>query len=147
MLKAGGDTWFFIQADYTFGATLAAEATAVIEAGGGKVLGAVKHPFPGTTDFSSYLLTAQASGAKVIGLANAGTDAANCVKQAGEFGITQAGQRLATLQCLMPQIHGVGVAAAQGLFQHRIVLLGPERRHPRLVELLVGADGRQSARA
>ncbi len=116
LLKAGGDTWFFIQADYTFGATLAAEARAVIEAGGGKVLGSVKHPFPGTTDFSSYLLTAQASGAKVIGLANAGTDAANCVKQAGEFGLTQSGARLATLQCLMPQIHGVGVAAAQGLF-------------------------------
>ena len=116
LLKAGGDTWFFIQADYTFGATLAAEARAVIEAGGGKVLGSVKHPFPGTTDFSSYLLTAQASGAKVIGLANAGTDAANCVKQAGEFGVTQSGARLATLQCLMPQIHGVGVAAAQGLF-------------------------------
>ena len=116
LLKAGGDTWFFIQADYTFGATLAAEARAVIEAGGGTVLGAVKHPFPGTTDFSSYLLTAQASGAKVIGLANAGTDAANCVKQAGEFGLTQSGARLATLQCLMPQIHGIGVAAAQGLF-------------------------------
>ena len=116
LLKAGGDSWFFIQADYTFGATLAAEARAVIEAGGGKVLGSVKHPFPGTTDFSSYLLTAQASGAKVIGLANAGTDAANCVKQAGEFGLTQSGARLATLQCLMPQIHGVGVAAAQGLF-------------------------------
>ena len=116
LLKAGGDTWFFIQADYTFGATLAAEARAVIEAGGGRVLGSVKHPFPGTTDFSSYLLTAQASGAKVIGLANAGTDAANCVKQAGEFGVTQSGARLATLQCLMPQIHGVGVAAAQGLF-------------------------------
>ena len=116
LLKAGGDTWFFIQADYTFGATLAAEARAVIEAGGGKVLGTVKHPFPGTTDFSSYLLTAQASGAKVIGLANAGTDAANCIKQAGEFGLTQSGARLATLQCLMPQIHGIGVAAAQGLF-------------------------------
>ncbi len=116
LLKDGGDTWFLIQADYTFGATLAAEARAVIEAGGGKVLGTVKHPFPGTTDFSSYLLSAQASGAKVIGLANAGTDAANCVKQAGEFGLTQSGARLATLQCLMPQIHGVGIEAAQGLY-------------------------------
>lgn len=125
LLRAGGDTWFFIQADYTFGATLANEARAVIEAGGGRVLGSVKHPFPGTTDFSSYLLTAQASGAKVIGLANAGTDAANCVKQAGEFDLTRSGARLATLQCLMPQIHGVGVAAAQGLFNTPDVLLEP----------------------
>lgn len=116
MLGEGGDTWFLIQADYTFGAVLAAEATAVIEAGGGKVLGTVKHPFPGTTDFSSYLLSAQASGAKVIGLANAGTDAANCIKQAGEFGLTAGGARLATLQCLLPQIHGVGIQAAQGLY-------------------------------
>ena len=91
LLRDGGDTWFMIQADYTFGAVLAAEAAAVISTGGGKVLGIVKHPFPGTTDFSSYLLAAQASGAKVIGLANAGTDAANCVKQAGEFGLTQGG--------------------------------------------------------
>lgn len=116
LLRDGGDTWFVIQADYTFGATLAAEARAVIEAGGGKILGTVKHPFPGTTDFSSYLLSAQASGAKIIGLANAGTDAANCVKQAGEFGLTRGGARLATLQCLMPQIHGVGLEAAQGLY-------------------------------
>lgn len=115
LLEDGGDTWFLIQADYTFGAVLAAEASAVINAGGGKILGIVKHPFPDTTDFSSYLLSAQASGAKVIGLANAGTDAANCVKQAGEFGLTAGGARLATLQCLLPQIHGIGAQAAQGL--------------------------------
>jgi branched-chain amino acid transport system substrate-binding protein len=116
LLAEGGDTWYLIQADYTFGAVLAAEATSVIEASGGKVLGAVKHSFPGTTDFSSYLLSAQASGAKVIGLANAGTDAANCIKQAGEFGLTAGGTRLATLQCLLPQIRGVGIQAAQGLY-------------------------------
>jgi len=116
LLQEGGDTWFMIQADYTFGAVLAAEAAAVITAGGGKVLGTVKHPFPGSADFSSYLLAAQASGAKVIGFANAGTDAANCVKQAGEFGLTQSGVRLATLQCLLPQIHGMGIEAAQGLY-------------------------------
>ena len=116
LLAEGGDTWFLIQADYTFGAVLAAEATAVIERGGGRVLGSVKHPFPGTSDFSSYLLAAQASGAKVIGLANAGTDAANCVKQAGEFGLIDGPARLATLQCLLPQIHGLGAQAAQGLY-------------------------------
>ena len=116
LLAEGGDTWFLIQADYTFGAVLAAEATAVIERGGGRVLGSVKHPFPGTSDFSSYLLAAQASGAKVIGLANAGTDAANCVKQAGEFGLINGPARLATLQCLLPQIHGLGAQAAQGLY-------------------------------
>ena len=116
LLAEGGKTWFLIQADYTFGANLAAEATAVIEAGGGRVLGTVKHPFPGTTDFSSYLLAAQASGAQVVGLANAGTDAGNCIKQAGEFGLQANGTRLATLQCLMPQIHGVGIEVAQGLY-------------------------------
>ena len=116
LLADGGDTWFLIQADYTFGAVLAAEATAVVQAGGGRVLGTVKHPFPGTTDFSSYLLAAQASGAKIIGLANAGTDAANCIKQAGEFGLTRGGARLAALQCLLPSIRGVGAEAAQGLF-------------------------------
>ncbi len=116
LLKDGGDTWFIIQADYTFGAVLAAEAAAVIDAGGGKIVGTVKHPFPGTTDFSSYLLAAQASGAKVVAFANAGTDAQNCVKQAAEFGLTQGGTKLATLQCLMPQIRALGVEAAQGLY-------------------------------
>ena len=116
LMAEGGDTWFLIQADYTFGAVLAAEATAVIQAGGGRVVGTVKHPFPGTVDFSSLLLTAQASGAKVIGLANAGADAANCIKQAGEFGLARDGTRLAALQCLLPSVVGIGAAAAQGLY-------------------------------
>ena len=116
LLAEGGRTWFLIQADYTFGANLAAEASAVIAAGGGRVLGTVRHPFPGTTDFSSYLLAAQASGAQVVGLANAGTDAGNCIKQAGEFGLQAGGTKLAALQCLMPQIRGVGLEAAQGLY-------------------------------
>ncbi len=116
MLGDGGDTWFLIQADYAFGVALASDATAVIQAGGGRVLGTVKHPFPGTTDFSSYLLEAQASGAKVIGLANAGTDAANCIKQAAEFQLTSSGAKLAALQCLLPQIHSIGVQDAQGLY-------------------------------
>ena len=116
LLAEGGRSWFLIQADYTFGANLAAEASAVITAGGGRVLGVVKHPFPGTTDFSSYLLAAQASGAEVVGLANAGTDAGNCIKQAGEFGLQAGGAKLAALQCLMPQIKSVGLEAAQGLY-------------------------------
>ena len=117
ILSEGGDTWFLIQADYTFGAVLAAEAASAITAGGGRVLGTVKHPFPGTTDFSSYLLTAQASGAKIVGLANAGADAANCIKQAAEFGLTTGGsQRLAALQCLIPSIRSIGPEAAQGLY-------------------------------
>ncbi len=116
LLADGGDTWFLIQADYTFGAILAAEASAVVRAGGGRVVGTVKHPFPGTTDFSSYLLEAQASGAKIIGLANAGADAANCIKQAAEFGLTRGGTRLAALQCLLPSLIGVGAEQAQGLY-------------------------------
>ncbi len=116
LMAEGGDTWFLIQADYTFGAVLAAEATAVIQAGGGRVIGIAKHPFPGGADFSSYLLQAQASGASVIGLANAGTDAANCIKQAAEFGLTQNGTRLAALQCLLPSVVGIGADAAQGLY-------------------------------
>ena len=87
VVKQGGDTWFFLTADYAFGQSLEQETTKVILANGGKVLGSVRHPFPGT-DFSSYLLKAQASGAKVIGLANAGTDTTNAIKQAAEFGIT-----------------------------------------------------------
>jgi len=100
---------------------LAAEATAVVQAGGGRVVGTAKHPFPGTTDFSSALLEAQASGAKVVGLANAGADAANCIKQAAEFGLTGmhehgGGTRLAALQCLLPSIRGLGAEGAQGLY-------------------------------
>ena len=87
VVKQGGDTWFFLTADYAFGQALEKDTTAVVIANGGKVLGSVRHPFPGT-DFSSFLLKAQSSGAKVIGLANAGTDTTNAIKQAAEFGIT-----------------------------------------------------------
>ena len=114
LVKGGDDTWFFVTADYTFGDSLQAQATKVIEANGGKVLGAVRHPIS-TTDFSSYMLQAQASGAKVIGLANAGLDTANAVKAAGEFGLTAAGQKLAALLFTLSEVHGVGAAAAQGL--------------------------------
>ncbi len=114
LVKNGEDTWFFVTADYTFGDSLQAQATKVVEANGGKVLGSVRHPIS-TTDFSSFMLQAQASGAKVIGLANAGLDTANAVKAAGEFGLTQAGQKLAALLFTLAEVEGVGAKAAQGL--------------------------------
>lgn len=112
--EAGGDTWFFLTADYAFGHALQRDTTAVIEASGGEVVGSVAHPFPGT-DFSSFLLQAQASGAKVIGLANAGADTVNSIKQAAEFGITQAGQKLAGLLLFINNVHSLGAETAQGL--------------------------------
>jgi branched-chain amino acid transport system substrate-binding protein len=114
MTKAGGDTWFFLTADYAFGHALERDTAAVVVKNGGKVLGAVRTPFPGT-DFSSFLLQAQASKAKVIGLANAGGDTINSIKQAGEFGITQAGQKLAGLLVFVTDVHALGLQTAQGL--------------------------------
>jgi branched-chain amino acid transport system substrate-binding protein len=114
MVAQGGDTWFFVTADYAFGHSLEENTTAVVEAAGGQVLGAVRHPFPGQ-DFSSFLLQAQASGAKVIGLANAGGDTVNAIKQAAEFGITQGGQSLAGLLIFITDVHALGLEAAQGL--------------------------------
>src|SRR6188508_1493633 len=99
MVKTGGDTWFFLTADYAFGHALERDTAAVVEANGGKVLNKVRHPFPGT-DFSSFLLQAQASKAKIIGLANAGSDTINSIKQAAEFGIVSGGQNLAALLAL-----------------------------------------------
>ena len=115
MVKAGGDSWFFITADYTFGHTLERETTSFINAAHGKVMGSVSYPFPNTTDFSSQLLQAQTSGAKVIGLASAGVDTSNQVKQAHEFGITQAGIKLAGLLCFISDVHSIGLDIAQGL--------------------------------
>jgi branched-chain amino acid transport system substrate-binding protein len=115
MAKAGGDSWFFITADYTFGHTLERETTAFIKAASGKVLGSVSYPFPNTTDFSSQLLQAQTSGAKVIGLASAGVDTSNQVKQAHEFGIMQAGIKLAGLLTFISDVHAIGLDIAQGL--------------------------------
>ena len=114
MVKTGGDTWFFITADYAFGKALERDTAEVVVANGGKVLGSVRHPFPGT-DFSSFLLQAQASKAKVIGLANAGGDTINSVKQAAEFGITQGGQNLAALLMFINDVHALGLQTAQGL--------------------------------
>lgn len=111
---AGGDSWFFVTADYTFGATLEADTSAVVTKNNGKILGSVKHPL-NTADFSSYLLQAQASGAKVIGLANGGADTTSAVKQAAEFGIVNGGQKLVALLIFIPDIHALGLEAAQGL--------------------------------
>jgi branched-chain amino acid transport system substrate-binding protein len=115
MVKAGGDTWFFITADYAFGHALERDTTNFVRAQGGRVVGSVRTPFPGTTDFSSFLVQAQASRAKVIGLANAGGDTINSIKQAGEFGITRRGVKLAGLLVFISDIHALGLATAQGL--------------------------------
>ena len=114
MVKLGGDSWFFIAADYAFGQAMTRDTTAVVEAGGGKVLGTVKHPLA-TSDFSSYLLQAQASGAKVIGLANGGANLIDAVKQASEFHIVQGGQSLASLVAFITDIHALGLETAQGM--------------------------------
>jgi branched-chain amino acid transport system substrate-binding protein len=115
IVAEGGDTWFFIAADYTFGKLLAADTARAVTSVGGKVIGQISHPFPDTTDFSTFLLQAQASGAKVIGLANSGENTVNCVKQAAEFGIARRGQRLAAMLLTIPDVHGIGLATAQGL--------------------------------
>ena len=114
MVKAGGDSWFFITADYAFGHALENDTSAVVKANGGKVLGDVKVPL-NTADFSSYLLQAQASKAKVIGLANAGGDTTNSIKQAAEFGIVKGGQKLAGLLLFLSDVHSLGLKTAQGL--------------------------------
>ena len=114
LVKAGGDTWFFLTADYAFGAALERDTTAVITANGGKVIGGVKHPL-NTPDFSSFLLQAQASKAKIIGLANAGGDTTNTIKQAAEFGIVKGGQKLAALLLFLTDVKAIGLETAQGL--------------------------------
>ncbi|HST94815.1 MAG TPA: ABC transporter substrate-binding protein [Microvirga sp.] len=114
MVKRGGDTWFFLTADYAFGHALERDASALVTKAGGKVLGSVRHPFPGQ-DFASFILQAQASGAKVIGLANAGGDFVNVMKQAAEFGVVQGGQSLAGLLVFITDVHALGLQVAQGL--------------------------------
>ncbi|MCK1360667.1 ABC transporter substrate-binding protein [Bradyrhizobium sp. 199] len=114
LVKAGGDTWFFLTADYAFGAALERDTTAVVTSNGGKVVGGVKHPL-NTPDFSSFLLQAQSSKAKIIGLANAGGDTTNTIKQAAEFGIGKGGQKLAALLLFLTDIKAIGLETAQGL--------------------------------
>ncbi len=114
IVKTGGNTWFFLTADYAFGHALERDTSAVVTKGGGKVLGSVKVPLA-TQDFSSFLLQAQSSKAKIIGLANAGGDTINSIKQAAEFGITKGGQNLAGLLVFLSDVHGLGLQTAQGL--------------------------------
>ncbi|MGB3901414.1 MAG: ABC transporter substrate-binding protein [Mesorhizobium sp.] len=114
LVEAGGDSWFFLTVDYAFGYSLEEQTSKFVKEKGGKVLGSVRYPL-GTTDYSSFLLQAQSSGAKVIGLANAGLDTSNSIKQAAEFGIVQGGQRLAALLFTLAEVHGLGLQAAQGV--------------------------------
>jgi len=117
LTKGGGNKWFFLTADYVFGQQLQRDTTAVVTRLGGTVAGAAPYPFPSTTDFSSYLLQAQASGANVIGLANAGDDTVNSVKQAHEFGLTANGTKIAALLSSITVVHAIGLEVAQGLIQ------------------------------
>jgi branched-chain amino acid transport system substrate-binding protein len=110
----GGDTWFFVTVDYAFGHSMEAEARRALLASGGKVLGSVRHPL-NTADFSSYLLRAQASGAKVVALANAGGDMTNAIKQADEFGLRRAGHPIVSMLTFITDVHSIGLEAAQGL--------------------------------
>jgi branched-chain amino acid transport system substrate-binding protein len=114
IVKTGGDTWFFLTADYAFGHALERDTEAVVVKNGGKVLGKVRHPFP-TADFSSFLLQAQSSKAKIIGLANAGADTTNAIKQGSEFGIVKGGQQFAGLLVFLTDVHALGLEKAQGL--------------------------------
>jgi len=148
IVKTGGDSWFFITADYAFGHALERDTEAVVLKNGGKVLGKVRHPFPGQ-DFSSFLLQAQASKAKIIGLANAGGDTINSIKQASEFGIVKGGQNLAGLLVFLPDIHALGLQTAQGLiftetfywdmnaqtraFTKRFSALAPRNNYPSMI--------------
>jgi branched-chain amino acid transport system substrate-binding protein len=114
MVKAGGDSWYFLTADYAFGKQLQNDTSTLIKASGGKVMGAALYPFPGTTDFSSFLVQAQASGAKVLGLANAGGDTVNSIKQAHEFGLGSS-MKIAALLMYINDVHALGLEAASGL--------------------------------
>jgi branched-chain amino acid transport system substrate-binding protein len=114
LVKAGGDSWFFLTADYAFGYALEKDTSDIVTANGGKVVGSVRVPL-NSSDFSSFLLQAQSSKAKIIGLANAGLDTTNSVKQAAEFGIVKGGQKLAGLLLTLAEVHGLGLEAAQGL--------------------------------
>jgi branched-chain amino acid transport system substrate-binding protein len=114
-VREGGDTWFFITADYAYGQQLARDSASFVTAAGGKVLGEIRHPFPGTTDFSSFLLAAKASGATVIAFANGGADSDNCIKQAAEFGLVAGGTKVVGVGLLVNSLPSIGLKAAQGV--------------------------------
>lgn len=150
LVKTGGKTWYFITADYVFGHDLQDSTSKFVLAGGGKVLGSSAYPFPSTTDFSSYLVRAKATGADVIGLANAGTDTQNCIKQAHEFDVLTGGTRLAALLMTVENVHALGLATAHGLvltesfywdlndhtraFAKRVVPAMPEQQRPNMIQ-------------
>ena len=137
LVKTGGDTWFFLTSDYAFGHALERDTTAVVLANGGQVLGGVLHPL-NTSDFSSFLLQAQASKAKIIGLANAGGDTINAIKQGAEFGITAGGQQFAGLLVFISDVKSLGLKIGPGTGFDRDLVLGHERRHSRLDQALAG---------
>jgi len=114
VVKEGGKSWFILTADYAFGHALEGDVTRVVEENGGEVMQAVRHPFP-TSDFSSFILQAQSSGADVVALANAGADTTNAITTAGEFGLTQSGQTLAALLLFLTDVHALGAQSAQGI--------------------------------
>ncbi|RBP34025.1 amino acid/amide ABC transporter substrate-binding protein (HAAT family) [Marinobacter pelagius] len=114
IVQEGGKTWYILTADYAFGHAMEADVTRVVEANGGEIVGSIRHPFP-TPDFSSFILQAQASGADVIALANAGADTTNAITTAAEFGVTQAGQTIAGLVVFLSDVHALGTEVAQGL--------------------------------
>ncbi len=119
-VRSGGDSWYFITADYAFGHQLERDTGQFVTRANGRVLGSARYPFPGTTDFSSFLLQAQASRAKVVGLAMAAGDMVNCVKQAREFGLTRRGQQLAGMIMFVQDIRGIGLEAAQGMVMSEV---------------------------
>ena len=119
-VRSGGDSWYFITADYAFGHQLERDTAGFVTRAGGRMLGSARYPFPGTTDFSSFLLQAQASRAKVIGLAMAADDVVNCVKQAHEFGLTRRGQQLAGMIMFVQDIRGIGLESAQGMIMSEV---------------------------
>ena len=131
MVKAGGDSWFFLTADYAFGKQLQADTTAFVQGAGGKVLGSSAYPFPGTTDFSSFLVQAQSAGAKVLGLCNAGADTVNSIKQAHEFGVNQT-MKIAALLMFVTDVHALGLDVAQGLNLTESFYWDLNDRHARL---------------
>jgi branched-chain amino acid transport system substrate-binding protein len=114
LVRAGGQSWFFITADYAFGHSLEGQTMEFVRQAGGRVVGSVRHPFPGTTDYSSFLLQAQASRAQIVGIANAGVDAINAIKQAGEFGLMRRGQRVAGLLVFVNDVNSLGLQVAGG---------------------------------
>jgi ABC-type branched-subunit amino acid transport system substrate-binding protein len=139
VVKRGGDTWFFLTADYAFGHSLERDATQVIVQNGGKLIDSVAHPFS-TPDLSSFILQAQSSKAKIIGLASGPPDNVNAIKLGGKFGIFQGGQQMASLLVLITDVNALGLKAAQGLLLTTSLLLGYRRQNPRMVEAFLRQD-------